>query len=308
MMTAIIRSVLLLTLAVTLLNAGSAACGPQKSALQNKRVVARGPLTGTREAFRIVIWQTANPQFPSAPYAIAHLAIETYGPKPRLLWQTDGGDSLYLVDRVRLAKLDLDDTPFITSLWWAGASAGAVLRIFHWDRLRDSFIEIPSNDDLAGIHDYKIKRSPSRPDRLVIYVRSDSGSRLVAGGEYELSEGRLVRAEESNMNSGNRTDSGIEGETVIGPTKPVLHQGDSGPDTEPYQTELIVTTNDGREVARIKTDSRGRFHISLPPGEYVIKQARTGQGRFLPRAQDHAIKVVRGEFTFVRITFDSGIR
>lgn len=305
-MSAIIKSVLLLTLAV-FPNAGFAACASQKSALQNKRVVARGHLTGTNETLRIVTWQTANPQFPSAPYAIAHLAIETAGPKPHTLWQTDGGDSLYLVDSVKLVKLDSGNAPFITSLWWAGESAGAVLRVFHWNRLQNSFTELSSNDELGGIRDYKIKSSPSRPDRLIIYVRSDSGSGLVAGGEYELRDGLLVRVDE-NTNEIRRAGSGIEGETVIGPTKPVLHQGDTEPDTRAYQTELMVTTEDGREVARIKTDLQGKFRLSLPPGEYIIKQVQTGEGRFLPRAQDQVVKVVRGEFTFVRIIFDSGIR
>jgi hypothetical protein len=190
------RSILLLTIltaAEMFLNAGYAACSPQKVALQNKRVVVRGKLAGSSGTLQVTIWQTANPKFPSAPYAIAHLAIETDEPNPRQLWQTDGGDSRYEVDSIELVNLDNSGVPFISSLWWEGASAGAELRVFHWDKEKDTFVEISSRDDMRGIYSYKIKKMPPGPDRLIIYVRPPSSQRRAASKEYELREGKLIR-------------------------------------------------------------------------------------------------------------------
>jgi hypothetical protein len=176
------------------------------SAPQKRRVIARGQLTGTREVFQVVTWQTLNPPSSNKPYAQAHLAVETAGRNPRVMWQTDGGDEQYLVNSVRLVDMDGDRVPEIASLWWVGASAGAALRVFHWDRDKQEFIELHSEDDLMGVHRYSVVRK-GKEKHLVIYVRSETGAGwpAVAGGRLRLHSSKLVRVQPTL----NKTGAGL---------------------------------------------------------------------------------------------------
>jgi len=102
--------------------------------------------------------------------------------------------------------------------------------------------------------------------------------------------------------------SGIEGETVIGPTRPVVRVGDPRPDEVPYPTTLLIlAAADGRPVARVTTDKSGRFKIDLPPGEYRVTSAAP-KGRALPHVGEENVRVDDGKVTFVTIRFDSGLR
>jgi hypothetical protein len=288
----------------------------QIAKLQKRRVVARTHLNGSKAIHQIVTWQTANPGGGHLPYAKAHLAIEAVGKNPRPLFQTDGGESQYLVDALQLADLDGDGILEITTLWWAGASAGAVLRVFHFDKTAQSFVELKSADELSGVHRYRIvgagKATANR--RIVIYTRSDvgSGSPLVAADEYELRNSQIMKVEQrggkKNMDKENRGESGIEGEAVIGPTRPHVRLGDPTPDVIPFKTTLIILTAKAEsEVMRFETGSDGRFRIALPPGEYLVRPVG-GQGRMGPRASEENVTVRPGQFAKVRINFDNGMR
>jgi hypothetical protein len=301
-------AVLLLSAAIAF---GSAATGRQTVPLQKRRVVAQGRLTGTRDVLQIVTWQTANRPSTSRPYAQAHLAIEKAGARPRALFQADGGETQYLVGSIQTADLDGDGVPEIISLWQEGASAGSVLRVFHWDSNRQAFTELQSRDDLAGVHRYRI--TPTK--RIVIYVRSKTGSGWppVAGGEFAARGAELVRINGGgNVGGGNVTpqaESGIEGQTVISPIRPGPVRADDTQTTAPYPATLaIVSTSTGREVARLKTGSDGRFRVALPPGEYRIVPVQERSGKFLPRASEELVTVVSGQFAHIEIQFDSGMR
>ncbi len=296
---------------------GKAAHGFQKSTLQKKRVAVRGLLTSTKEKLQVTTWQTQNKSGPGSPYAQAHLAIETTGPDARVLWQTDGGSKYYQVSSIQTADLDGDGVIEIMSLWWAGASAGALLRVFHWDKDKKSFAELSAEDDLNGIHRYRVasgnrNRSRSRL-RLITYVRANVGAGWppVPGGEYEVHGSEIVRSGKSDiggrMDETGRVESGIEGQAVISPTSPVLRANMPRPDPAPFETTLVVVTaGEGREVARLKTGSDGRFRVSLPPGQYVVKPQM--ESRRWPRGGEQEVTVTSGKFSQVTITFDSGIR
>jgi hypothetical protein len=300
---------LTLILVLAAIAVGTATRGSQKIALQKRRVAARGHLTGTREVLQVITWQTPNPQSGAGPYGIAHLAVETSGRGPLRLWQTDGGQEQYLVDSVRLTDLDGDRVPEIVSLWWVGAKSVAALRVFGWDKEKQSFIEARPSGDLQAIYRYGVLNNPSGAGhRLVVYVRSEVG----AGSEYELRGSEIVRARgarQKRMEDGKQTGSGVEGVAVIGPTRPVVRENDQGSDTRPYETDLvIVTAGERREVARLRTGSDGRFRVSLPPGEYLVKAASERQAKFAPRAAEHLVKVQPGQIAFVTVLFDTGIR
>lgn len=281
---------------------------PQTTApLQKRRVVAQGRLTGTRDLLQIITWQTANPPRTSRPYAQAHLAIEAPRGKSRIAFQVDGGETQYLVDRVQIADLDGDGVPEIISLWQEGASAGSRLRVFHWDGARQTFIELQSQDDFAGIHAYRI--SPARGARhVVIYSRTMSISSLVQLGELAVRGAELVRVNgRDNMRT--QTESGIEGRTLISPTRPGPTRDTDPPDIAPYPATLaIISTATDREVARLKTGSDGRFRVALSPGEYRVVYAPERPGRILPRAAEELVRVLPGQFAHVEIHFDSGMR
>ena len=296
-----------LTLLLAVVLSGYAAQGQKGIALQKRRVAARGHLTGTREFQQIITWQTPNPSGGTLPYATAHLAIETDA--RRLLWQTDGGKTQYLINDIQLEDLDDDGTPEIISLWQEGASAGSALRVFHWDGRRRTFVELRAADDLGGVHRYEIVGASSHR-RIVTYVRSEVGSGwpAVEGGQYEARSNRLARVK-GGSNVTTQAESGITGEVFISPSRPgPVRQNDTSY-KKPYQTTLaILTVGEGREVARLQSDADGRFRVALPPGEYRVVPVQEKPGRFLPRGGEELVKVLPGQFAHVTIEFDSGMR
>ena len=298
--------------AVALLSAfafsGSARGAQKPVALEHRHVAARGQLTGTRESLRVVTWQTANPANGPLPYARAHFSIETSGPRPRVLFEADGGDTQYLVDSIQTVVFDSNTPPAILSLWWEGASAGAVLRVFRWDATKQSFVELRCDADLAGVRRYRVTKA-ARP-RIIV-----SRSSLTATGQlsqedvaYAVRGFELVRIGGGGGVSAN-SESGIEGRTVISPTRPgPVRVGDTQMEA-PYPALLVVTlVASGREVTRLKTGADGHFRIVLPPGEYRIVATSDRPGRSLPRGSEEVVEVVAGRFASVTIHFDSGMR
>lgn len=99
-------------------------------------------------------------------------------------------------------------------------------------------------------------------------------------------------------------DSGIQGQVSIGPLCPVMQVGVPCPD-RPYQAILTVWTPGGRRVARLSTDTQGRFRIALPPGNYILHPESPGG---IPHAADVQFTVFPDQFTPQAISYDSGIR
>ncbi len=208
-------------MAVLLLSAAFALNGAAKAAqtvpLQKRRVVAQGRLTGTRDLFQIITWQTPNPPNTTRPYAQAHLAIKKIGAGSPVVFQTDGGETEYLINDVRVADLDNDGVPEIISLWQEGASAGSRLRVFQWQRARQAFAEIESREEYAGIYSYRVVSARGAQHILITTRPQSRASRRPASVTLAVRGAQLVR-----VNGGDtvttETESGIEGQTLITPT------------------------------------------------------------------------------------------
>jgi hypothetical protein len=271
--------------------------GPREVEDPRQRVAASGRLIGTRELQQVVTWQTRG---------TAYLAVETRGPRPRILWQTDGRNAGSRVDSVRVADLDSNGVPEIMSLWWKRTSVGAELRVFHWDRRQNSFVELQTENELVRVDSYRVVRvaGMGSSSRIVAEMRSGGGARRST--TYELRGTRLIRVGGDPIVT-TRGESGIEGQSVISPAHPgPLRQG--MPSSAPYKTTLVVWSEDGnREVTRFETGADGRFHVALPPGTYRVGPPPQ-TGRFLPRGTEETVTVLPGRFVRVTINFDSGMR
>ena len=268
---------------------------------RRKQRVASARLIGTREIQQVVTWQTTDR---------AHLAIESLGSRPRILWQMDGGKSESIVDSVRISDLDGDGLPEILSLWWRGSSGDAVLRVFHWDRAQQSFVELQFEGEINAVRTYRVIPAGANrlSSRLAVDIRSENGGRrsTVTGSEYELRGSRLVRVGGGRVVT-TQGESGIEGQAVISPVHPGP-QREGSPGSAPYKTALVVwSAADDREVKRFETGSDGRFRVALAPGTYRVGPPQQS-GRFLPRGSEETVTVVPGQFVRVTINFDSGMR
>ena len=102
------------------------------------------------------------------------------------------------------------------------------------------------------------------------------------------------------------SESGVEGYLWIGPTCPVVHEGTECPD-EPYETTFTITDIDAQVVAIGKSDVDGFFHIPLLPGSYVFVP-ESGKPGVMPVAEPVPFDVDHGSFTYLEITYDSGMR
>lgn len=100
------------------------------------------------------------------------------------------------------------------------------------------------------------------------------------------------------------TDSGIEGQVLIGPMCPVVQEGQECPD-QPYQATLTVKSLNGRKIAQVETDEQGHFKISLASGEYILHPESPN---VMPSASEQTFFVEAGKFTQIIVNYDSGIR
>jgi hypothetical protein len=101
-------------------------------------------------------------------------------------------------------------------------------------------------------------------------------------------------------------DTGIIGQVFIGPTCPVVQVGNPCPD-KAYQATLTILNSAGRKVTSFTTDAEGRFQVPLAPGNYIL-HPETPVGQPLPVATEQPFSVVEGQFTQLKVIFDSGIR
>jgi len=66
-------------------------------------------------------------------------------------------------------------------------------------------------------------------------------------------------------------------------------------------------TSGGRKVTQFTTDTEGRFRVPLAPGTYIL-HPKTPGNQPMPTAAEQPFSVVKGQFTLLKVIFDSGIR
>ena len=93
---------------------------------------------------------------------------------------------------------------------------------------------------------------------------------------------------------------------LFGPMCPVVRQGEECPD-RPYQATLTVMTPERKTVTRFTVDQEGRFKVALAPGSYVL-HPEAPLKLPVPVAAEQPFSVVAGEYTQLKVVYDSGIR
>jgi len=60
-------------------------------------------------------------------------------------------------------------------------------------------------------------------------------------------------------------------------------------------------------VKQFTTDTAGNFRIPLAPGSYILHPL-TPANQPIPIGRDQPFRVVQGQFTRIKVVYDSGIR
>lgn len=95
--------------------------------------------------------------------------------------------------------------------------------------------------------------------------------------------------------------SGLRGVALIDPSKPVCTPG--SPCSRPAPGAPLVFWRNGREVAHTRTDTKGRYRISLPARHtYTVTSSK---GTVVTPAQ---VSVAVGRYRRVTFKLDTGIR
>jgi hypothetical protein len=108
----------------------------------------------------------------------------------------------------------------------------------------------------------------------------------------------------STQRTGGAGEAGLYGTVLIEPATPVCRPG--VPCSRPAKDFTLVFVQDGRAVATVTTDERGRYRIALPAGRYAVR-AETARPR--RHGLDPGTATVSGDgFTRRDFKYDVGIR
>jgi len=100
--------------------------------------------------------------------------------------------------------------------------------------------------------------------------------------------------------------SGISGTVSTAPTCPV-ERYPPDPSCAPRRLAgaRVTASRHHKRVATTRSDSKGRFRLTLAPGRYLV---RASMGCTLPRPESRVVTVTRGKVARVQLVLDSGIR
>ncbi len=106
------------------------------------------------------------------------------------------------------------------------------------------------------------------------------------------------------MNDLDISGTGIEGQVMIGPIRPVERPGIIN--QRPYQATVTVLDQNDQPVTQFQSGTDGQFRIPLKPGTYILRSESPGN---YPRAPQHQmVTVIQNRLTHVTLLYDSGIR
>jgi len=103
-------------------------------------------------------------------------------------------------------------------------------------------------------------------------------------------------------------DSGVEGVVMLGPTCPVIREGDDSCYDKPYATivqVIAVGSPNSSPFAVVESDKQGKYKIMLPPGEYALQPVG---GSVMPRCETKEITIEPAKIIEVNLSCDTGIR
>ena len=98
--------------------------------------------------------------------------------------------------------------------------------------------------------------------------------------------------------------TGLTGTTIRGPITPVCRI--EVPCDAPFSADFSVEQN-GKVVARFRSEQDGRFTVMLEPGQYRVVPAANAP-IISPTSQTKTVNVLASGLTEIRLTFDTGIR
>lgn len=103
-------------------------------------------------------------------------------------------------------------------------------------------------------------------------------------------------------------DSGVEGVVTLGPTCPVMREGDNSCADKPYATNIqviAVGSPNSSPFATVESDKQGKYKIMLPSGEYALQPVG---GEVMPRCETKEITIEPAKIIEVNLSCDTGIR
>jgi hypothetical protein len=98
-------------------------------------------------------------------------------------------------------------------------------------------------------------------------------------------------------------DCRVTGTVAAGPVSPVARPGEPG--TRPVRRATVEALRGRKVVAVARTDRAGHYHLTLPPGTYVIL---VKAHRYLSRHSSKTVAVSAGQTLKVAFVLDTGIR
>jgi len=103
--------------------------------------------------------------------------------------------------------------------------------------------------------------------------------------------------------------SGIVGQVFLVGYCAVERPPDQDCPPQPLQVTVGVRSTAGDPIGQFTTTADGRFHVHLPPGDYVLVLLDPQGEPYIPFfAEPVAVTVERKELTTVTMTFDAQIR
>jgi hypothetical protein len=137
-----------------------------------------------------------------------------------------------------------------------------------------------------------VSRAPTGPFGIFSYVLVMLSALFLFGA---LHAAPPVTAEETGIKGKVLREPAYPGPEIIGK-----------PDEAPFSATFCVLDSEEEIVARFESDEKGRFKVSLPPGEYTIVPAKAPIP--FPRRQRKEVTVPDDGFAEVTLKFDTGMK